>query len=78
MEIIADGDNTDVVVFDTQALHEIRLCAVADQAVCHVGEHGIHSVLTNVNGHYLVSQFRQFFGTVASETSKSDDQYIFH
>ena len=69
LEIVADRDDADVIAADAQRLHKIYARTVANQSVCHVGEHGVHAVFAHVDRHDLVPQFIELSGAVSSKSS---------
>ena len=77
LEIVADRDYAHVIAADGERFHKIGAGTVADQSVCHIGEHSIYTVFTDVNGHDLMSQLIELSGAVSSESSQSYDKNIF-
>ena len=72
LKIVADANDTDIVIINTQAPQEFLIGAVTDLGIGDIRQDLLHQLLLVIHRHDLVVQLPELHGDVLSETAKAN------
>ena len=72
MEIASNGNDTDVVVINTERTQELHVGTVTDLCIGYDVHSIVNTVFVVIHSHYLMPKLIELQSNVLSEISKSD------